>query len=117
MATGGGVLQGKELSQGTQLALGIVLLWFGGLCLFVAFMSGKIAALTASTDSTGATHGPADASGLVSTLAKAVQSAEIGIPSPATGQTLPITGLPAGQTGTVTNLGGGDWIVGNSTDF
>lgn len=108
---------GKQLSQGTQLALGIVLLWFGGLCLFVAFMSGKIAALTTGTDSSGKTRGPADASGLVSTVAKAVQAAEIGIPSPATGQTLPITGLPTGQTGTVTNLGGGDWIVGNSTDF
>jgi hypothetical protein len=113
----GGFLAGKQPSQGTQLALGIVLLWFGGLCLFVAFMSGKIAALTASTDSTGTARGPADASGLVSSLAKAVQAAEIGIPQPGVGQTLPITGLPQGQTGTVTNLGGGDWVVGNSTDF
>lgn len=104
-------------THGTQLALGIALIWFGGVLLFVAFMSGKIAALTTSTDSSGQVHGPADAGSLLSSLAKAVQAAEVGVPTPAVGQTLPLTGLQPGQTGEVTNTGDGGWTIGIGSDF
>lgn len=59
------------MGRGTQLAVGIILLWFGGFCLFVAFLSGKTSLLTTSGG-----HGPADASQLASTLASAVQQHE-----------------------------------------
>lgn len=54
-------------AKGTQLAGGIVLLWLGGACLFVAFESGKIPAFA---------KGPTDAGSLASGLAAAVQSQE-----------------------------------------
>lgn len=68
----------SDISHGTRLAIGIVLLWFGGVCLFVAFLSGKISSLTASTDAGGTGHGPKDVSELVSSVAKNVQAAEQG---------------------------------------
>lgn len=81
----------KELSRGTQLAIGIVLLWFGGLLLYVAFMSGKTAQLTDSTDTSGTAHGPSDISGLLASVANTVQAAQI---TPTTGQAL---GTAVGQ--------------------
>ena len=33
-------------SNGTKLAIGILLIWFGGFCLYVSFMSGKVPSLT-----------------------------------------------------------------------
>lgn len=40
---------GANLSKGTKLAMGIVLLWLGGGLLFIAFMSGKVDSLAAGT--------------------------------------------------------------------
>ncbi len=106
----------NDISRGTELALGIVLLWFGGLCFFVAFMSGKISALT-TTDSGGKSSGPRDVSGLAVAISAAVQQRATKIPTPPVGQSAPIIG-PTGQpVGTVTTLPGGDWIVGQGSDF
>jgi hypothetical protein len=66
----------RTIAHGTKIAIGIFLLWLGGLCLFVAFLSGKIASLTESTDAAGAGQGPKDVSGLVTQVAKGVQAAE-----------------------------------------
>lgn len=65
-----------SVAHGTKLAIGIFLLWLGGLFLFVAFLSGKVASLTESTDADGTAHGPSDVSGLVTQVAKGVQAAE-----------------------------------------
>lgn len=67
---------GSDISHGTKLAIGIILLWFGGACLFIAFMSGKVASLTVGTDSGGAAQGPRDVSELVERVASNVQAAE-----------------------------------------
>lgn len=72
---------GHEMSKGVKLALGIILLWFGGACLFVAFMSGKVDSLTTGTNkNTGKAEGPHDMSELVSRLAANVQTAEAVVP-------------------------------------
>lgn len=105
----------KDISRGTELAIGIVLLWFGGLCFFVAFMSGKIAALT--TSSGGKSSGPKDISGLAVAISAAVQQKAAKIPTPPVGQTAPIIGPNGQQTGTITTLPGGDWIVGSDGSF
>lgn len=36
----------SEMPKGTRLAIGILLIWFGGFGLYVAFMSGKVPSLT-----------------------------------------------------------------------
>lgn len=59
------------MSQGTKLAVGIILLWFGGFCLFVAFMSGKIAGLTTSSG-----QGPSNVTELTQSLAASIQQHE-----------------------------------------
>ena len=65
-----------DTGSGGKLALGILLLWFGGFCLFVAFMSGKTASLTSHVDQHGNPVGPTNASEVVSRLAENVQAAE-----------------------------------------
>ena len=67
---------GTDLSHGTMLAIGIVLLWFAGLCYFFAFLGGKTAALTSGTGSDGKTSGPRDLSGVVARVAENVQAME-----------------------------------------
>lgn len=67
--------QGSDTGSGGKLALGILLLWFGGFLLFVAFMSGKVASLTAHVDQNGKPVGPLDMSELASRLADNVQAA------------------------------------------
>jgi hypothetical protein len=69
-------MPGASTQHGTKVAVAIVLLWFAGLCLFIAFLSGKAASLTVGTDSAGNPQGPADASQLVSRLAENVQALE-----------------------------------------
>jgi hypothetical protein len=69
-------LPGESTRHGTKVAVAIVLLWFAGLCLFVAFLSGKAASLTVGKDQAGHPQGPADASELVSRLAENVQALE-----------------------------------------
>lgn len=64
------------VAKGTQLAIGILLLWFAGLCFFVAFMSGKAASLISGTGIDGKPTGPRDVSGLVTRLAANIQAAE-----------------------------------------
>ena len=56
----------QNVSKGTKLALGIVLLWAGGLCLFIAFEAGKAASLATP---------PKDVPGLVTGLASTAQQA------------------------------------------
>lgn len=68
----------SNVNNGTRLAIGIVLLWFGGACLFVAFMSGKVPALTTGTGSGGQAQGPSNASELAVGIANAVQAQEKG---------------------------------------
>jgi len=67
---------GQGMSRGTQLAIGILLLWFAGLCLFFAFLGGKTPALTSGRGSDGTPSGPRDMSGLVSRVAENIQAAE-----------------------------------------
>lgn len=63
------------MSHGTKLAVGILLVWFGGVCLFIAFMSGKVPSLnTGTTD--GKAQGPKDVTGLLTGVANAVQQQE-----------------------------------------
>lgn len=69
-------MPGASTQHGTKVAVAIVLLWFAGLCLFVAFLSGKAASLTVGKDQAGNPQGPADASELVSRLAENVQALE-----------------------------------------
>lgn len=69
-------LPGESTRHGTKVAVAIVLLWFAGLCLFIAFLSGKAASLTVGKDQAGNPQGPADASELVSRLAENVQALE-----------------------------------------
>lgn len=71
----------KDVEHGTMLAFGIVFLWLGGFCLFVALLSGKISALSTGTDSSGKPEGPKDASQLVTTLASSIQAQETGAPN------------------------------------
>lgn len=61
--------------RGAQIAIGILLLWFGGTMLFIAFMSGKADSLTIGASRDGKRQGPRDASELVTRLADAVQTA------------------------------------------
>lgn len=53
-------------SRGTRIALGIVMLWAGGLCLFIAFEAGKTASITTA---------PKDLPELVTTIAGTAQQA------------------------------------------
>jgi hypothetical protein len=62
------------LNQGTKLAIGVLLLWFAGACLFVAFLSGKVDSLTQGTDQSGNPQGPADFSSLIVRLAQNAQA-------------------------------------------
>jgi len=80
------------MSHGTQLAIGIVLLWFAGLCFFFAFLGGKTAALTSGHGSDGTPSGPRDVSGLATRVAENMQSMESSSPGPTTA---------GGGTGTV----------------
>lgn len=80
------------MGRGTQLAVGIILLWFGGFCLFIAFLSGKTSLLTTSGG-----HGPTDASQLATTLASAVQQHEGAAAAAGTG-----AATAAANTGTST---------------
>lgn len=57
---------GHTVSRGTRLALGIVLLWAGGLCLFIAFEAGKAASLATA---------PKDVPELVKGIASTAQAA------------------------------------------
>ena len=61
--------------NGVRLAVGILLLWFGAGCLFVAFMSGKTGSLTSHVNQDGKPVGPRDASELAVRLAENVQAA------------------------------------------
>lgn len=61
--------------NGVRLAVGILLLWFGAVCLFVAFMSGKTGSLTSHVNQDGKAVGPRDASELAVRLAENVQAA------------------------------------------
>ena len=61
--------------SGVRLAVGILLLWFGAACLFVAFMSGKTGSLTSHVNQDGKPVGPRDASELAVRLAENVQAA------------------------------------------
>ena len=63
------------MSGGAKMAIGVLLLWFGGACLFIAFMSGKVPSLTAHKDQNGKAVGPRDASELVTRVADNVQAA------------------------------------------
>lgn len=77
------------MTRGTKLALGIVFLWFGGACLFIAFMSGKTSSLTIGTKADGSTQGPQDVSDVVTRLAANIQTNEQPVPTninQATGQ-------------------------------
>lgn len=71
----------KDVEHGTMLAFGIVFLWLGGFCLFVALLSGKITSLSTGTDSAGKPEGPKDVSQLATTLAASIQSQETGTPT------------------------------------
>lgn len=68
----------KDVEHGTMFAIGIVLLWLGGFCLFIALLSGKIASLSTGTDSSGKPEGPKDVSQLTTSLAKGIQAQESG---------------------------------------
>ncbi|HJP74923.1 MAG TPA: hypothetical protein VJ914_11675 [Pseudonocardiaceae bacterium] len=68
----------KAAEHGTMLAFGIVFLWLGGFCLFIALMSGKISALSTGTDSSGKPQGPKDVSQLATSLAQGIQAQETG---------------------------------------
>lgn len=61
--------------RGAQIALGIVLLWFAGFCLYVAFMSGKTPAMTVGVDKSGKPQGPKDITELAGRLSENVQAA------------------------------------------
>ncbi len=61
--------------SGVRLAVGILLLWFGLTCLFIAFMSGKTGSLTSHVNQEGKPVGPRDASELAVRLAENVQAA------------------------------------------
>lgn len=74
----GGFLAPQNTSQGTKLAIGIVLLWFAGFCFFVAFMSGKVASLTIGTDQNGNPSGPRDMPELMERVSANVQALEGG---------------------------------------
>lgn len=65
----------KETSKGAKLAIGIVLLWFGGACLFVAFLSGKVSSLTTGKDQDGNPQGPHNVSELMVRTSENVQAA------------------------------------------
>ncbi len=64
--------------RGITLASAVLLLWFGGMCLYVAFMSGKSPAMTVGTSRDGKAQGPKDASELVTRIAANVQAAQGG---------------------------------------
>lgn len=61
--------------RGAQIAIGILLLWFAGLCLFIAFMSGKTPSLTVGKDRGGKPQGPKDVTELMGRLAENVRAA------------------------------------------
>lgn len=61
--------------RGAQIAVGILLLWFGGACLFVAFMSGKTPSLVTGTDRSGKPQGPKDITELLGRVSGVVQAA------------------------------------------
>lgn len=61
-----------------MLAGGIVLLWFGGAALFVAFMSGKTASLTTGTSKDGKPQGPKDMREVVGRVVAGVRAAQSG---------------------------------------
>lgn len=69
-------LPGDSTRHGTKVAVAILLLWFAGMCLFIAFLSGKTAALTSGKDSSGKAQGPADMSELATRIADNVQALE-----------------------------------------
>lgn len=94
----------SELDKGTRMAIGVVLLWISGALLFVAFMSGKINALTSGIGTGGEAQGPHDASELVSTLANDVQWY-------ATAQSI---GKGVGDLGGDTGTGSGSAAAGGS---
>lgn len=71
----------KDVEHGTMLAFGIVFLWLGGFCLFIALLSGKVSSLSTGTDSSGKPEGPKDVSQLASTLATSIQQHETGSPN------------------------------------
>lgn len=62
--------------RGVMLAVGIILIWFGMVSLYVAFMSGKTPALTVGTSKDGKTQGPKDATELMGRLAANIQAAQ-----------------------------------------
>jgi hypothetical protein len=66
------------IGRGAKIALAILLLWLGGLLLFVSFMSGKAASLTIGTDQAGNPQGPRNARELFGRLASNVQAAQGG---------------------------------------
>lgn len=67
-----------DLSKGTTMAIGVIALWLAGLCLFVAFMSGKAASLIEGTTKNAAGEsvgvGPSDVSSLIGRVATNVQT-------------------------------------------
>lgn len=83
----------RDIAHGTKAAVGILLLWLGGACLFLAFLSGDIADLTV-TDSTGAKTGPKNVSSLITTIAKGIQT-QAGV-----------NATPTGGVGVNSNIGG-----------
>ena len=62
--------------RGVMLAVGIILIWFGMVSLYVAFMSGKTPALTVGTSKDGKAQGPKDATELMGRLAANIQAAQ-----------------------------------------
>jgi hypothetical protein len=66
---------GEGTQRAVMLAVGILLLWFGGSLLFVAFMSGKAPGLTTGTSKDGKAQGPKDLSELLGRVAENVQAA------------------------------------------
>ena len=61
--------------RGAQIAVGILLLWFAGLCLFIAFMSGKTPGLTVGKDKSGKPQGPKDVTELMGRLSENIHAA------------------------------------------
>lgn len=81
--------------SGVRMALGIVLVWFGGAALFVAFMSGKTPSLAVGRDASGKLVGPRTGPELLGRVARNIQAAGGGVGGAAAGPGLTSKGTEA----------------------